>query len=114
MAIETTESGTMITGDEINVFQVLRVASALGLEVTTKLTHSRGSVMQLAAGYCGSGKRTKAGVWVDYVVWLAGYGLQAPGRARVAGHLNQANKEALERGLRKADTLARRRQTAAK
>lgn len=39
------------------------------------MRHSRGSVMLLAAGMCGSHRRTKIGVLIDYTAWLAGWGI---------------------------------------
>jgi hypothetical protein len=106
MAIESTDAGIMVTGEEIKVFQALRVASALGVEVSTRLTHSRGSIMNLAKQYCGSSKRTKAGVYVDYAIWLAGYGLTPPGIDRIQGHLSEAQRTELRRGVERARKLA--------
>lgn len=71
MAIEVSEGGTLITGEHVKMFQHLRIASALGLEINTGLKMSRGgSMMQLAAKVCGSPKRTKKGVLADYVKWM--------------------------------------------
>jgi hypothetical protein len=61
---------TVITGALLDVYQVIRVAHALSIEVNTDLSMSRGSVMNLAKSYCGSPKRTKRGVLIDYVEWL--------------------------------------------
>lgn len=61
---------TVITAGLVDVFQVLRVAHALSIEINTGLKMSRGSVMNLAKQYCGSSKRTKRGVLRDYVEWL--------------------------------------------
>ena len=72
MAVEKTESGLLITGVHIQVFQLIRVAHGLALEVNIPgMKVSRGgSIMQLAASYCGSSKRTKKGVLRDYVAFL--------------------------------------------
>jgi hypothetical protein len=62
---------TTITGDSITLYRHMAIASALGLEVNTgmKMSHGR-STMQVAAGVCGSTKRTKKGVLADYVAWM--------------------------------------------
>jgi hypothetical protein len=71
MAIENSDSGTMITGEHITMFMDLRIAAALALEINTGLKVGRGgSVMQHAAKKCGSSKRTKKGVLADYVAWM--------------------------------------------
>lgn len=71
MPIETSESGTLITGPEIHFFQHLRIVSGLGLEINTGMKMSRsGSVMKLAAQLCGSTKRTKKAVLSDLVAWM--------------------------------------------
>lgn len=61
---------TVITGDAIFALRRLQIAHALALEVNTGLRFSRGSVMLLAARECGSTKRTKCAVLIDYVLWL--------------------------------------------
>lgn len=71
MAIEVGEGGTVITGEHIHLFNHLRIASALGLEINTGMKMSRGSTMQVAAGVCGSKRRTKKGVLKDYVAWMS-------------------------------------------
>lgn len=63
---------TVLTGDAITIYQDLRVAHALSIEINTGLKMSRGSVMNLAKEYSGSSKRTKRGVLRDYVEWLKG------------------------------------------
>jgi hypothetical protein len=67
MAITSGEGGTTITGEHIELFHLMRVASALGLEINTGMKVGRGSVMQVAAQLCGSKKRTKKGVLADLV-----------------------------------------------
>jgi hypothetical protein len=72
MAVEQTDGGMVVTGEHIAVFQLLRVGHALALEINTGMKVAGGrSVMQLAAGYCGSTKRTKKGVLRDYIAFLA-------------------------------------------
>lgn len=61
---------TLLTGAGIDAFQVMRVAHALAIEINTGLKMSNGSVMLLAKEYCGSSKRTKRGVLIDYIAWL--------------------------------------------
>lgn len=56
--------------ENVGVFQLLRVASALAIEIDTGMRHSGGSVMLLAKQYCGSPKQTKRGVLRDYTKWL--------------------------------------------
>jgi hypothetical protein len=70
MAVEKTDGGLLITGESIPVFQLLRVAHALSLEINTGMKFPGGSAMMLAASYCGSVKRTKKGVLRDYVAFL--------------------------------------------
>lgn len=71
MAIEVSESGTMITGEHIEMFRVLHVMHGLALEINTGMKLSaRGSVMLVAREMCGSAKRTKKGVLRDYVAWV--------------------------------------------
>jgi hypothetical protein len=72
MAIEVDEGGTMITGADIHLFNHMRIAAGLGLEINTGMKLSaRGSIMQVAAKVCGSSKRTKKGVLKDYVAWMS-------------------------------------------
>ncbi len=70
MAVESDDSGTMITGEHIHLFRHLQIASALALSINTGMGFSRGSVMNVAARECGSVKRTKKGVLRDYVAWM--------------------------------------------
>jgi len=71
MAIENFDGGTMITGEHVMLFHHMRIASGLGLEISTGMKMSRqGSVMLVAAKTCGSTKRTKKGVLADYVAWM--------------------------------------------
>lgn len=68
MAITGDDGGITITGEHIELFHLMRVASALGLEINTGLKMSRGgSTMSVAAQLCGSTKRTKKGVLADLV-----------------------------------------------
>jgi hypothetical protein len=72
MAIESNDGSLTITGPDIMLFHHMRIASALGLEVNTGMKmSSTGSTMKLAAGICGSTKRTKRAVLADYVAWMA-------------------------------------------
>jgi len=60
----------MLTAENggVKFFQYTRVAHALALDI--KGIKFGGSVMNLAKSYCGSSKRTKRGVLIDYVAWL--------------------------------------------
>lgn len=67
----------ILTGpDQTKAFQLLRVRSALKIECVTTMRMSRGSIMNLAAEYCGSKKRTKRGVYADYNAYLVGLGFE--------------------------------------
>lgn len=65
------------TPEGIAAFQLLRVRRALKLEVETGMSMSRGSVMKLAAQYCGSTKRTKKAVYADYDAWMVEHGFDS-------------------------------------
>lgn len=67
----------LTTPAELTAFQVLRVRSMLGLEIKTGMSHSQGSLMNLAKSYCGSPKRTKKGVYADYNAWLVENGFES-------------------------------------
>ncbi len=73
MAIEKHgDGGFTLTGVDTKVFQYVRVAHALALEINIpgmKVARG-GSLMLLAASYCGSSKRTKKGVLRDYIAWM--------------------------------------------
>lgn len=70
MAIENYDGATVITGEHIELFHLLRVQSALGLEINTGMTLSGGrSTMLLAANLCQSPKRTKKGVLLDLIAF---------------------------------------------
>ncbi len=62
----------VITGQQnIQAFQYLRVMHGLALEINTGMkVSSRGSTMNYAKEICGSPKRTKRGVLVDYIAWF--------------------------------------------
>ena len=64
------------TPEGIQAFQLLRVRSALSIEVKTGMKLSRGSVMKLAKSYCGSRKNTKKGVYADYNAYLVSLGFE--------------------------------------
>jgi hypothetical protein len=69
MGIEHTEGvGTMVTGEHIELFRLMALASALALEVNTgmKMSHGR-SPMTVAKEVTGSAKRSKRGVLADLV-----------------------------------------------
>lgn len=71
MAVQSDDHGNVVvTGEHIHMVRRMQIASALGLEITTGMKFSRGSMMQMAARECGSAKRTKKGVLTDYVKWM--------------------------------------------
>ncbi len=103
MAITSDGAGNIvIDGEHILIFQLLALQGALSIEINTGLRHSRGSTMLEAAHMCGSSKRTKAGVWIDYVAWLASYGILPHGTERTSEKLSDAQKRELKRKLRVA------------
>lgn len=70
MPIESSDSGTLITGDSIALFRHLQIIHGLALEINTGMKlSSRGSVMLVAKAMCGSPKRTKRGVLSDFVAF---------------------------------------------
>lgn len=56
---------------DFDVFQNLRIASALALEIRSGLKVGSQSVMNVARDMCGSAHRRKLLVLKDYVEWLA-------------------------------------------
>ena len=66
MAIETTDAGTTITGDDILNFRVLAIRRGLRLEIETGMTMSRGANMLRAAnGLMDTNHRTKRKAYED-------------------------------------------------
>lgn len=64
--------------EQVAAFQLLRVRAGLALEIKTGMKMSRhGSVMNLAASYCGSTKRTKAAVYKEYDAYLVSLGFES-------------------------------------
>jgi len=77
MPITSDDAGIMITGDAIIVYQLHALVGKLCTEIKgIKFKHAVGrSSMAQAAAWCGSPKRTKAGVLGDFVVWMYANGL---------------------------------------
>lgn len=71
MSIKTDEHGTIsISGEHVRLAQLLAILMGLRTEVATGIKMSRGRTMkQIAADWCGSDKRTKHGVLLDYALW---------------------------------------------
>lgn len=65
------------TPDGMAHFAMLQVIGALSIEVNTGMSHSRGSIMNLARQRYGCTKRTKAGVLAEMrALYLATYGTE--------------------------------------
>lgn len=69
--IETTDAGTMITGEHIEKARVHTLLARLAIEISGMRMKGRSSMI-LAKEVCGSPKRTKAGVMEDLVFWMYG------------------------------------------
>lgn len=70
MAIEHTEGvGTTSTGEHIQLYNLMALASALAIEINTGMTMSKGSTMNRAKVITGSPRRTKRGVLADLVAY---------------------------------------------
>lgn len=78
MAIENTKGGTVITGEHIQLFALMSIASRLGLEITTGMKFGGSSSMLAANAYTGGTKRTKRGALRDLVAFTE---LHFPGHA---------------------------------
>lgn len=65
------------TPEQIAAFQALRVRRALKLDAEHGIGQRGGSIMKLAASYCGSSKRTKKGVYRDYDAWMVAAGFDS-------------------------------------
>ena len=114
MAVEVTESGTMITGDSTIVASCLSnwYAGRMALKgLAPRNTTYRFQVMK---AQCDSTKRTHAGILVDYTIWLASYGIEPSGTLSLEGLLNPTNAARLQRGLKTARAEAAKRKQAAK
>lgn len=64
----------MITGPAIQHAEIARLVGCLCIEISTGMRASRGSAMEQARKWCGSPKRTKAGMLEDLLVWFYGNG----------------------------------------
>ena len=106
----------MDVSTQAKIAHFLRVWHALSVEVHTRLRHSRGSVMLLTRDICGSNRRTKKGVLVDYTIWLAGYGLGPTEDSiqRLADVLSETERNRLVKGREYAQKLAEARRAGAK
>lgn len=70
MPVTTSSAGTTITGESIAHFHVMRVISALSMEVSTGMKFSnRGSILTVAKNLGLTTKRTKKGALIDAVAW---------------------------------------------
>lgn len=75
MPIETTDTGTMITDEDVPVYFLMSLVGRLAMQA--RGTKFRGmSPMMQAKAYCGSPKRTTNGVMEDYIVWMYQNGLE--------------------------------------
>jgi hypothetical protein len=113
MAVEVTESGTLITDDSTIVASCLSNWYAGRLALKGIPTRNNTYRFQVMKAQCGSTKRTHAGVLVDYTIWLASYGIEPSGTLSLEGLLNPTNAARLKRGLATARAEAAKRKAAA-
>lgn len=75
MPIEKTESGTMITGPEVGLYDALSFRTYLKLEITTGLKLRNGFSLVNAAikrGYVRPGTRSKRRAYADIDAYIVG------------------------------------------
>ena len=113
--IEATESGTLITGDSTLVAAALSNWYAGHLKLRGYGDKSATRRFRSMAIQSGSAQRTHAGIWVDYTLWLAGYGIEPRElETKAQGVLNKTQFKRLERGLKQARAQAERDREAAR
>ena len=86
----------------INVFGSFLCAREALRRMSTRHGGRGGAIVNLSSMAATLGS---PGVYVDYAIWLAGYGLTPPGIDRIKEHLSTAQRRELEIGLRKARKL---------
>lgn len=103
MPIKTSEAGTLITGDSINVYHIHALLGKLCIATSTGLQFKGQTPMNQAKAFCGSPKRTKAGVLADYVTWMYANGLELGAQwGSVERALGEVKTKALRRRAEKA------------
>jgi hypothetical protein len=78
MAIETSEAGTVVTGEHVISLRWMTIRRGLKLEIETgmKLTRGRSTLaMVQAAGV--TTKRTKRGAYADLDAWMVAQGFDS-------------------------------------
>jgi hypothetical protein len=73
--IESSESGTVITGEHIGVYRVLTVRRALILKIDTGMALTRVSALSVAQRDGITVRRTNRGALKDVNKWLADRGV---------------------------------------
>lgn len=74
--IEKTESGTMITGDDVYTYRVLAIRRGLILKIDTGLNLTRVSCLSVAQRDGLTDRRTYRGALQDVNAWLEGRGVE--------------------------------------
>ena len=111
MAITSDEAGILITGDSVMLAAHLSNWYAGKIQIVTGLK-TRPERWRWMAAQCESDKRTHTGIFIDYTVWLAGYGIEPIGTDAARAKLNKTGRRALDAGLRRARLLATARRNA--
>jgi hypothetical protein len=75
MAIQSDESGTTITGDDVMVFRVMNIRRGLILKMDTGLSLTRISCLSVAQNDGITVKRTNRGALKDVNAWLSKRGV---------------------------------------
>lgn len=73
--ISNSESGTMITGEGIDVFRVMTIRRGLILKIDTGMSLTRTSCLSVAQRDGVTVKRTNRGALVDVNSWLSSRGV---------------------------------------
>lgn len=74
--IEKSESGTLITGPDLQVYTVLTIRRGLILKIDTGLSLTRISCLSVAQRDGITVKRTNRGALKDVNKWLQGHGVE--------------------------------------
>lgn len=74
--IESNESGTVITGDDIKVYAILQVRRGLILKIDTGMSLTRFSCLSVAQREGITSRRTNRGALRDVNAWLKARGAE--------------------------------------
>jgi hypothetical protein len=75
MAIQSDESGTVVTGDHITVMRVMTIRRGLILKMDTGIALTRVSSLSVAQRDGITNKRTMRGALKDVNAWLSAHGV---------------------------------------